>query len=142
MHGDRGALPLSAASTTPPSDPAPYGLLPGWGRLLGRDVTGPDKVGAFSGLVAFLIVLVLGAVALYAEDPRGHGEPRAQVIAKNAAFKIGASTVWKVLQSAGVDPSPRRSGPSWTEFLRVQAHSILACRWMQSRWLGSRSSAI
>ena len=26
-----------------------------------------------------------------------------------------------------MDPSPRRAGPSWTEFLRAQAHSILAC---------------
>jgi hypothetical protein len=26
-----------------------------------------------------------------------------------------------------IDPSPRRAGPSWTEFLRAQAHSILAC---------------
>jgi hypothetical protein len=27
-----------------------------------------------------------------------------------------------------VDPgSPRRAGPTWTEFLRAQAHGILAC---------------
>ena len=28
---------------------------------------------------------------------------------------------------AGIDPSPRRAGPSWSEFLRAQAHAILAC---------------
>jgi putative transposase len=26
-----------------------------------------------------------------------------------------------------VDPSHRRSGPTWTEFLKAQAHGILAC---------------
>jgi transposase InsO family protein len=42
-------------------------------------------------------------------------------------YRIGASTVWKILNHAGIDPSTRRAGPSWTEFLRAQAHAILAC---------------
>jgi transposase InsO family protein len=42
-------------------------------------------------------------------------------------YPIGASTVWTILHNAGIDPSPRRTGPSWTEFLRAQAHAILAC---------------
>ena len=42
-------------------------------------------------------------------------------------YRIGASTVWKILHSAGIDPTPRRAGPSWSEFLRAQAHAILAC---------------
>ena len=29
--------------------------------------------------------------------------------------------------AAGIDPSTRRAGPSWTEFLRAEAHAILAC---------------
>ena len=41
--------------------------------------------------------------------------------------RVGASTVWAILKRAGTDPSPRRSGPTWTEFLRSQAHGILAC---------------
>ncbi len=41
--------------------------------------------------------------------------------------KIGASTVWAILTRAGIDPSPRRSDPTWAEFLRSQAHGILAC---------------
>jgi hypothetical protein len=28
---------------------------------------------------------------------------------------------------AGIEPSPRRAGPTWAEFLRAQAHAILAC---------------
>jgi transposase len=42
-------------------------------------------------------------------------------------YHIGASTVWTILHRAGVNPAPRRAGPSWREFLRAQAHSILAC---------------
>ncbi len=42
-------------------------------------------------------------------------------------YRIGASTVWKILHNAGIDPSTRRAGPSWTEFLRAQAHAIRAC---------------
>ena len=42
-------------------------------------------------------------------------------------YPIGASTVWTILHTAGIDPAPRRAGPSWTEFPRAQAHAILAC---------------
>jgi transposase InsO family protein len=39
---------------------------------------------------------------------------------------LAASTVWKILKAAGLDPSPRRSGPTWRQFLTAQAHAILA----------------
>src|SRR4051812_37833014 len=42
-------------------------------------------------------------------------------------YRIGATTVWTILHNAGIDPSTRRAGPSWTEFLRAQADAILAC---------------
>src|SRR3981081_1758730 len=41
--------------------------------------------------------------------------------------QTGASTVWTILKRAGIDPCPRRSGPTWGEFLRAQAEGILAC---------------
>jgi putative transposase len=41
--------------------------------------------------------------------------------------QIGASTVWKLLNAAGIDPAPRRPGPTWAQFLRGQAQAILAC---------------
>jgi putative transposase len=41
--------------------------------------------------------------------------------------QVGAFTVWAILHRAGIDPSPRRSSPTWAEFLRSQAHGILAC---------------
>jgi transposase InsO family protein len=42
-------------------------------------------------------------------------------------YRVAASTVWKVLRRAGVDPAPRRSGPTWQQFLTTQANAILAC---------------
>jgi hypothetical protein len=39
---------------------------------------------------------------------------------------IAGSTVWKILKGAGIDPAPRRSGPSWRQFPAAQAQAILA----------------
>ncbi|MEA2202652.1 MAG: putative transposase [Solirubrobacteraceae bacterium] len=41
-------------------------------------------------------------------------------------YRIGASTVWSILKQAGIDPAPRRDGPSWRQFLQAQARGILA----------------
>src|SRR6266581_6623212 len=41
--------------------------------------------------------------------------------------KIAPSTVWKILKTNGIDPAPRRTGPTWAQFLRTQAEAILAC---------------
>jgi len=40
---------------------------------------------------------------------------------------LAPSSVWAILRRHGIDPSPRRTGPTWTEFLRSQASSMLAC---------------
>jgi hypothetical protein len=34
--------------------------------------------------------------------------------------------VWQILHAAGIDPAPRRSGPTWKQFLTAQARGILA----------------
>jgi putative transposase len=39
---------------------------------------------------------------------------------------IAASTVWQILHTAGIDPVPRRPGPTWNQFLTAQARGILA----------------
>ena len=41
--------------------------------------------------------------------------------------KVAASTAWEILRNAGIDPAPRLSGPTWSQFLRSQAQAILAC---------------
>ncbi len=39
---------------------------------------------------------------------------------------VAPSTVWEILHAAGIDPAPRRSGPTWRQFLHAQAARILA----------------
>jgi putative transposase len=51
---------------------------------------------------------------------RVHGELR------RLGYRIGASTVWAILQRAGVDPAPKRSALTWRQFLRAQAKGVLA----------------
>ena len=41
-------------------------------------------------------------------------------------YPIAATTVWSLLKRAGIKPAPRRDGPSWRQFLRMQARGILA----------------
>jgi len=41
-------------------------------------------------------------------------------------YQIGASTVWTILQRAGVAPAPARSALTWRQFLRAQARGVLA----------------
>jgi transposase InsO family protein len=40
--------------------------------------------------------------------------------------KLAASTVWKILRDAGREPTPARSGPSWSEFIRSQSRAVIA----------------
>jgi putative transposase len=39
---------------------------------------------------------------------------------------IAPSTIYEILRAAGIDPAPRRDGPTWRQFLHEQAAGILA----------------
>ncbi|MBF6557922.1 MAG: transposase [Acidimicrobiales bacterium] len=41
--------------------------------------------------------------------------------------RLAPASVWAILRRHGIEPSPCRSGPTWTEFLRTQAATMLAC---------------
>jgi transposase InsO family protein len=41
-------------------------------------------------------------------------------------YTLAPSTVWKILNDAGIDPAPNRHGQTWRAFLTAQAHTILA----------------
>src|SRR5829696_9200040 len=59
------------------------------------------------------------------ENPKW-GYRRIQGELVGLGHSIAASTVWTILKKAGLDPAPRRSGPTWRQFLAAQAHAILA----------------
>src|SRR3954467_14711980 len=63
---------------------------------------------------------------LAAENPSwGHRRIHGELV--GLGYQLAASTVWNILHRAGVDPAPRRSGPTWKQFLTAQAHAMLAC---------------
>ena len=59
------------------------------------------------------------------ENPRW-GYRRSKASWSGLGHSMAASTVWNILQSAGLDPAPRRSAPTWRQFLSAQAGAILA----------------
>ncbi|MEU6265544.1 helix-turn-helix domain-containing protein [Saccharopolyspora shandongensis] len=40
--------------------------------------------------------------------------------------KVAASTVWEILQAAGIDPALERASSTWADFLHSQADALLA----------------
>ncbi|MDH3730335.1 MAG: integrase core domain-containing protein [Acidimicrobiia bacterium] len=66
------------------------------------------------------LVLRLGTENPYWGYRRIHGELR------HLGHRIAASTVWKILRDAGREPTPNRTGPSWSEFIASQAHALVA----------------
>jgi putative transposase len=54
------------------------------------------------------------------------GHRRAQGELVRLGHRIAASTVWQILHDAGIDPAPRRLGPTWRQFLTAQAKAVLA----------------
>jgi putative transposase len=45
---------------------------------------------------------------------------------------VAPSTVWEILRAAGIDPAPRRTGPTWRQFLAAQAAEILAADFLHA----------
>jgi putative transposase len=64
-------------------------------------------------------------IRIATENP-GWGHRRVQGELVRLGHPIAASTVWQILHDAGIEPAPRRSGPTWKQFLIAQARGILA----------------
>jgi putative transposase len=45
---------------------------------------------------------------------------------------VAASTVWEILQAAGIDPAPERNSSTWADFLRSQDDALLACDFFET----------
>jgi putative transposase len=59
------------------------------------------------------------------ENP-GWGYRRIHGELAGLGVKVAASTVWEILKANGINPARRRTGPTWSQFLRSQADAILA----------------
>jgi putative transposase len=64
-------------------------------------------------------------IRMATENPTwGHRRVQGELI--KLGHRIAASTVWQILHDAGINPAPRRTGPTWKQFLTAQARGILA----------------
>jgi transposase InsO family protein len=94
-----------------------------WHRdLVRRRWTYPHRSGR-PGVPAGTVEIVL---RLPKENPnwgyrRIHGE------LATVGIGLAPSSVWAILRRHGIDPSSGRTGPTWAEFLKSQASSMLAC---------------
>jgi putative transposase len=52
-------------------------------------------------------------------------------------IRVSATSIRSLLRISRVGPAPRRTGPSWTQFLRSQAQGVLACDFftVETVWL-------
>ena len=70
------------------------------------------------------------------ENPRW-GCVRIEGELRKLGIRVGATTIRNLLRTTRLGPAPRRTGPSWTEFLRAQAGGIIACDFftVETAWL-------
>ena len=65
------------------------------------------------------------AVRLARENPLwGYRRIHGELI--KLGVTVAPSTVYEILRAAGIDPAPRRAGPTWRQFLTAQATGIIA----------------
>jgi len=77
-------------------------------------------------------------VRLGRENPRwGYQRIRGEL--RKLGIRISATTVRSILRRAGLDPAPRRAGPTWAEFLRSQAAGIWATDFFTVETIGLRT---
>ena len=64
-------------------------------------------------------------IRISTENPSwGHRRVQGELV--RLGHRIAASTVWQILHAAGIDPAPRRTGPTWKQFLTARARGIIA----------------
>src|SRR6266571_5006477 len=70
---------------------------------------------------------ITALVLRLARENPGWGYRRIHGELAGLGVKVAASTAWEILKNAGINPAPRRTAPTWSQFLRSQADAILAC---------------
>jgi transposase InsO family protein len=103
---------------------APGTLLAWHRRLIARKWDYSARRGR-TGRPPTAAVLKKLVLRLARENPQW-GHRRIQGELARLGHPIAPSTVWEIVHAAGIDPAPRRSGPSWRDFLTAQAEGIIA----------------
>jgi transposase len=63
-------------------------------------------------------------IRIATENPAwGHRRVQGELV--RLGHHIAASTIWQILHDAGIDPAPRRTGPTWKQFLTVGAGNLI-----------------
>jgi transposase InsO family protein len=101
-------------------------------RLVARRWTYPGRVGRPSTRREVRELIV----RLARENPRW-GYQRIVGELKGLGISVSATTVRKVLRGAGLGPAGKRVGPTWREFLRAHARTMLAVDFftVETMWL-------
>ncbi|MED7828564.1 integrase core domain-containing protein, partial [Streptomyces chiangmaiensis] len=105
--------------------PVTPGILPAWYRKLIAKKWDYSARRSRKGRPPTAAALRKPVLRLASENPRW-GHRRIQGELTRLGHPIAPSTVWGILNAAGIDPAPRRSGPSRREFLTTQAQEIIA----------------
>ena len=112
-----------------------------------RTSTRPELTDADRGVIAGLACPLLGGSVTDSSSPptrcspgtggwprpdgctrqRRPGRPRTVRDREQLIVRLAPSTVWAIRKRHGIDPAPRRTGPTGTQFLTAQARGIIAC---------------
>ena len=97
-----------------------------WHRDIARRRWAAQSMRAKTGRPATRQNIKAVVLRLARENP-GWGYRRIHGELVGLGVNMAASTAWEILKKAGIDPAPRRTAPTWSQFLRSQAEAILAC---------------
>lgn len=111
-----------------------------WHRqLVARHWTYPPKTKPVGGRPRTSAV-IRGLVIRFANENPGWGH-RGRIHGElvGLGYRVAPATVWNVLHRAGLDPAPRRTGPSWREFcLEIgtrRVHILAVTRHPTGEWV-------